>query len=155
MLTWLLWYVFFKRLNFEPDANFLQCGSFGFELKPSDLTPEEAEAIPGILADWKEINPIVISGDFFRLRWADESNWPAVQFVSKGEDKSFVLAFQQHAAIKPAPPPLKMQGLDVEARYSSNVYNGTYSGKTLMNAGLNLNFEAGDYQSQLIWLYRE
>lgn len=78
-----------------------------------------------------------------------------MQFVSKEEDKSFVLAFQQHAAIKPSPPPLKMQGLDAGARYSSNVYNGTYSGKTLMNAGLNLNFEAGDYQSQLIWLYRE
>lgn len=101
------------------------------------------------------MNPIVINGDFYRLRWAGESNWPAVQFVTKEEDKSFVLAFQQQASIKPAPPPLKMQGLDADARYSSNVYNGTYSGKTLMNAGLNLVFEAGDYQSQLVWLYRE
>lgn len=132
-----------------------QCGSFGFELKPSDLTPEEAAAIPGILAAWKEINPIVITGSFYRLRLPDDSNWPAVQFVSKEEDKSFVLAFQQHASIKPAPPPLKMQGLDGDARYSSNVFNGTYSGKTLMNSGLNLDFETGDHQSLLIWLYKE
>ena len=45
-----------------------QCGSFGFELKPSDLTPEESAAIPSILAAWKEINPIVITGHFYRLR---------------------------------------------------------------------------------------
>lgn len=133
----------------------LQCGSFGFELNPSELTPEESAAIPGILADWKEINPIVISGSFYRLRLPDDSNWPAVQFVSKEEDKSFVLAFQQQATIKPAAPPLKMQGLDADARYSSNVYNGTYSGKSLMNAGLNVVFEIEDYQSQLIWLHKE
>ena len=78
-----------------------------------------------------------------------------MQFVNKEEDKSFVLAFQQHASIKPAPPPLKMQGLDADARYSSNVFNGTYSGKTLMNSGLNLDFETGDYQSLLVWLYKE
>jgi hypothetical protein len=35
------------------------------------------------------------------------------------------------------------------------VFNGTYSGKTLMNSGLNLDFEVGDHQSLLIWLYKE
>jgi alpha-galactosidase len=48
-----------------------------------------------------------------------------------------------------------MHGLDGDARYSSNVFNGTYSGKTLMNSGLNLDFETGDHQSLLIWLYKE
>ncbi|KAM0719548.1 hypothetical protein Q7P37_003678 [Cladosporium fusiforme] len=133
----------------------LMCGSFGFELKPSDLTPEESAAIPNILQEWKETSPIVITGSFYRLRLPDESNWPAVQFISKEEDKSFVLAFQQSASIKPAPPPLRLQGLDADAKYSSNVYNGTYSGKTLMNSGLNLKYEVGDYQSQLVWFYKE
>ena len=132
-----------------------QCGSFGFELKPSDLTAEEAAAIPGILADWAEINPIVITGDFYRLRLPDNSNWPAVQFVSKEEDKSFILAFQQRASIKPSVPPLRIQRLEAGARYTSNVYNGTLSGRTLMNAGLNLVFPVGDYQSQLVWLWKE
>jgi alpha-galactosidase len=132
-----------------------QCGSFGFELRPSDLTPEESAAIPGILADWAEMNPLVINGDFYRLRLPDNSNWPAVQFVSKDGAKSFVLAYQQKASIKPSPPPLKIQGLEAGARYTSNVFNGTLSGRTLMNAGLNLVFPVGDYQSQLVWLWRE
>jgi alpha-galactosidase len=101
------------------------------------------------------MNPIVITGNFHRLRLPDNSNWPAVQFVSKDETKSFVLAYQQKASIKPVPPPLKIQGLEAGARYSSNVFNGTLSGRTLMNAGLNLVFPVGDYQSQLVWLWRE
>jgi len=78
-----------------------------------------------------------------------------VQFVTKEEDKSFILAFQQKASIKPSLPPLRIQGLQADARYTSNVYNGTLSGRTLMNAGLNLVFPVGDYQSQLVWLWRE
>lgn len=133
----------------------LMCGSFGFELNPSELSAEERAAIPSILEDWEKINPIVISGAFYRIAWPGDSNWPAVQFVSKDENTSVVFAFQQFAKIKPAPPPLRMQGLDAGARYSSNAFNGTYSGATLMNGGINLQFEIADYQSMLIWLYKQ
>lgn len=133
----------------------LMCGSFGFELNPVELSSEERAAIPGILADWEKINPIVISGDFYRLRIPDKSNWPAVQFVSNDSTTAVAFAFQQQAKVKPAAPPLRMQGLDAGAKYTSNAYNGTVSGATLMNAGLNLAFEIADYQSQLVWLYKQ
>ncbi|KAK5722150.1 hypothetical protein LTR17_014342 [Elasticomyces elasticus] len=133
----------------------LMCGSFGFELRPDDLSAEERAAIPSILANWELINPIVISGSFYRLRLPDDSNWPAVQLVSKDETTAVVFAFQQQAMIKPAPPPLRMAGLNATAMYRSTAFNGTYSGATLMNAGLNLAFEVADYQSMLIYLYRQ
>lgn len=133
----------------------LMCGSFGFELNPSELSVEERDAIPSIVSDWEKINPIVISGSFYRIAWPSDTNWPAVQFVSKDENTAAVFAFQQMATIKPAPPPLRMQGLNATARYSSNAFNGTYSGATLMNGGMNLVWEQADYQSRLIWLYKE
>lgn len=133
----------------------LMCGSFGFELDTAHLSSEERDAIPGILSDWEKINPIVISGDFYRLRLPDESNWPAVQFISADSDTSFVLAFQQHATTRPVPPPLRLQGLEAMAKYSSNLYNGTWSGRSLMNSGLNVEFETADYQSELIWFWKE
>jgi alpha-galactosidase len=133
----------------------LMCGSFGFELNPVDLSAEERAAVPGILSDWEKINPIVISGSFYRLRLPDDSNWPAAQFVAKNDTVSVVFAFQQQAMIKPAPPPLRMQGLNATAQYTSNAFNGTLSGATLMNAGVNVGFPIEDYQSQLIWLYRQ
>jgi len=67
-----------------------------------------------------------------------------------------LFAFQQQAVIKPAPPPVKMQGLNGTARYKveSSGFNGTLSGNTLMNGGLNLQWTLADYQSMLIWLYK-
>lgn len=131
----------------------LMCGSFGFELNPSDLSAEETSAIPSIMQQADKINPIVISGDFYRLRLPDESNWPAVQFVTKEKNESVVFAFQQQAMIKPTPPPLKLQGLDAKKRYWNDADNGTYSGATYMNQGLNLRWETEDYQSRVVWLY--
>jgi alpha-galactosidase len=133
------------------------CGSFGFELNPIDLSAEERAAIPSIIATHDKINPIVISGSFYRIAWPSDSNWPAVQFISGDEETAVVFAFQQQAVIKPAPPPLKMQGLNATQRYriESEGFNGTLSGNTLMNGGLNLMWTLADYQSMLIWLYKE
>lgn len=133
----------------------MMCGSFGFELNPVDLSEEESTAIPSILDDAARVNPIVISGSFYRLAIPDDSNWPAVQFVSADESQAVVFAFQQRAVVKPAAPPLRMQGLDPSARYSSTVFNGSYTGATLMNAGINLQWEVSDYQSMFFWLYKE
>lgn len=128
------------------------CGSFGLELNPTDLSPEEAAAVPSIMAQAHRVNPLVISGTFFRLAHPDTSNYPAVQFVSEDGSQSVVFAFQQLYQVKPAPPPLRLQGLDANARYRNDLDNATYSGATYMNGGLNIAFEMGDYQSKLIWL---
>lgn len=36
----------------------LMCGSFGFELNPVDLSSEERDAIPGIISEHTDINPV-------------------------------------------------------------------------------------------------
>ncbi|KAF1842955.1 glycoside hydrolase family 36 protein [Cucurbitaria berberidis CBS 394.84] len=133
----------------------MMCGSFGLELNPEELKPEEASAVPAIIAEAHRVNPIVISGDFYRLAHPDSSNWPGVQFVSEDGSQSVVFAFQQMYVVKPAPPPLRLQGLDAKARYSNNLDNATYSGATYMNGGLNIAWPRADYQSKLIWLQKQ
>ncbi|EME38077.1 glycoside hydrolase family 36 protein [Dothistroma septosporum NZE10] len=130
------------------------CGSFGFELNPSELSEDESSHIPAIMAEAHDVNPIVISGEYYRLRLPDDSNWPAAQFVSADGDRALVFAFQQMAKIKPAAPPLKLQGLDPGARYFNDLDNRTYAGATYMNGGVNVNFIMEDYQSRLIRLYK-
>nr|POF12937.1 alpha-galactosidase 2 [Quercus suber] len=127
----------------------MMCGSFGFELNPSELSAEETAAIPSIMSTAAKVNPIVISGAFYRLALPDVTNWPAAQFVSKDGNTAIVFTYQQKAVVKPAAPPLKFQGLDREARYWNSADNATYTGATYMNAGLNLVFATADYQSQL------
>jgi alpha-galactosidase len=118
----------------------------------SELSPEEASAVPSIMAQAARVNPTVISGDFYRLAHPDTSNWPGVQFVSADGNQAVVFAFQQLYTIKPAAPPLRLQGLDPKARYSNDLDNATYSGATYMNGGMNIAWEMADYQSKLIWL---
>ncbi|KAF2272037.1 alpha-galactosidase [Westerdykella ornata] len=133
----------------------MMCGSFGFELNPSEMSEDEQKAVPAIIEQAQAINPLVLSGSFHRLAIPDKSNWPAAQFVSRTGDQSVVFAFQQKATTKPSVPPLKLQGLDSKARYSNTLDNGTYSGATYMNAGLNIRFPTGDYKSKIIWLNRQ
>lgn len=144
-----------RNISFEYRGHVaMMCGSFGLELNPSELSAEEASAVPAIMAAAKEVNPIVISGDFYRLAHPAQSNWPAVQFVSPDGAKSIVFAFQQTMKIKPAAPPVRLQGLDPKARYRNDLDNGTYSGATYMNGGINVRWDPMDYQSKLIWLER-
>jgi alpha-galactosidase len=132
----------------------MMCGSFGFELNPSELSAEEQSAIPSIMAEAERLNPIVITGDYYRLRLPDNSNFPAFQFVSNDTDTALLFAFQQNAIIKPAAPPLRLQGLDPKAKYANTYDNATYTGATYMNGGMNIAFSSADYQSKLIWLYK-
>ncbi|KAF2199483.1 alpha-galactosidase [Delitschia confertaspora ATCC 74209] len=133
----------------------MMCGSFGLELNPEELEPEERALIPAIMAEAKRVNPIVISGEFYRLAHPDNSNWPGVQFVSEDGAQSVVFAFQQLYTVKPAPPPLRLRGLDPKGRYYNNLDNATYTGATYMSGGLNVAWHRADYQSKLIWLERE
>ncbi|KAI1463436.1 glycoside hydrolase family 36 protein [Daldinia caldariorum] len=128
------------------------CGSFGFELDPSELTQEERDAIPVLISTQQKINPIVINGDFYRLALPDQSNWPAAMFVSPGHDSAVLFAFQIRSALKPVPPPLKLQGLDPNAKYkvSNGTWEQNWSGSTLMNTGLSLRWPNSDYESIIL-----
>ena len=133
----------------------MMCGSFGLELNPSELSAEEASALPSVMEEAKKINPIVISGDFYRLALPENTNWPAAQFISEDGNQSILFAFQQKYVIKPAAPPIKFQGLDPQAKYYNNLDNATYSGATYMNGGINIAWAMADYQSKLIWLNKQ
>lgn len=127
-------------------------GSFGFELDPKHLSEEEKAVIPGIIALAEKINPIVIRGDQYRLQLPEESNWPASMSISEDGSKAVVFYFQMKSQFNHNLPPLKLQGLDSEARYTVNGEQ-TLSGKTLMNVGLQYWFK-GDYGSTIFLLER-
>lgn len=133
------------------------CGSFGFELDPAELSADDAAAIPGLIARQQKINPVVVGGDLYRLALPDRSNWPAALFAYPDASAAVLFAFQIESRLKPLPGPLKLQGLDPDARYT--VGNGTtsttWSGSTLMNVGLSLTWPAADYQSIILFLEKQ
>jgi alpha-galactosidase len=137
----------------------LMGGSFGFELDLNKLPEEEQAQIPRLVALSEKVNPLVITGDLYRLERPDESNWPTAMFVSpdKARSSAVLLAYRMQSIINWHSPPVRLQGLDPEATYELEEEGQEaveYTGRTLMNAGLHLALK-GDYQSRVIFLRRK
>lgn len=129
-------------------------GSFGLELNPEELHEDEKAALPDLIALAEKVNPIVLSGDMWRLSLPEESSWPAVLFISEDGAQAVLFYFQLKPNINHATPWVRLQGLDPQAMYSV-VGEEAYSGATLMNMGLQYAFESTEYGSKVVFLERQ
>ncbi|KAJ5768646.1 hypothetical protein N7533_001229 [Penicillium manginii] len=128
-------------------------GSFGLELDPSDMPEDDKAALPALIALAEKVNPIILTGDMYRLSLPEDSNWPAVLFISEDGNKAVLFYFQINPNINHAIPWIKMQGLDSKATYSVDG-NSTYSGSVLMKIGLQFPI-ATDYGSKVVFLEKQ
>lgn len=128
-------------------------GSFGLELDPADTPAEDKAALPALIALAEKVNPLVLTGDMYRLNLPEDSNWPAVLFISEDGSRAVLFYFQINPNINHSIPWVRMQGLDPRAMYSVDG-NGTFSGATLMNIGLQFPFET-DYGSKVVFLDKQ
>lgn len=115
-------------------------GTFGYELDPRKLTPEEKEIVKTQVADYHKYYDLTHFGDFYRLTSPTENpflcDW---EFVSP--DKKEVL-FTRVIMRRPdnVYQNLRLQGLDPEKLYTDEETGKTYSGALLMHGGLDLSF---------------
>ncbi|KAL6918679.1 hypothetical protein FSST1_002705 [Fusarium sambucinum] len=127
-------------------------GSFGFELDPDHTPEEDKKQIPELIALAERINPIIISGDMWRLVLPEKSNFPAAIFVSEDGSEAVLFAFQMMSTTVSNFPLLRLAGLDANARYKLDG-GEIYSGATLMNGGIQYRFGT-DYDSKVVLLER-
>ncbi|KAK7213741.1 hypothetical protein V2G26_020919 [Clonostachys chloroleuca] len=125
-------------------------GSFGLELNPSAITPEDRAALPELISIAERVAPIVIEGDFWRLNLPEDSNYPAAMFISEDGSRAVLFYFQIRNTEVHNFPMLYLQGLDETAFYRIDG-EGAYSGATLMNGGIQKRFK-GDYDSRIYFI---
>jgi alpha-galactosidase len=128
-------------------------GSFGLELDPAEIPEDDKAALPDLIVLAEKVNPIILTGDMYRLSLPEDSTWPAVQFISQDASQAVLFYFQINPNINHALPWIKLQGLDATAMYSIDG-NATYSGSALMNVGLQFVFDT-DYGSQVVFLEKQ
>ncbi|EAU32191.1 alpha-galactosidase C precursor [Aspergillus terreus NIH2624] len=128
-------------------------GSFGLELDPSQVSAEEKALIPELIALAEKVNPIVLTGDMWRLSLPEESNWPAVQFISQDQSQVVLFYFQLSPNVNHSMPRVRLQGLDEDAMYRVDGA-GPYSGAMLMNLGLQYSFRT-EYGSRVVFLEKQ
>lgn len=130
----------------------LMAGSFGFELDVTKLPKEDAKQVPKFVAMARELNDLVLKGDWYRLNNPWESNWPAGMFLSQDGKEGVVFWFQVRDHTRgDVAPPLKLQGLDPKLEYKLD--GKKYAGSDLVYTGISIR-EHGDYRSRVMRLER-
>lgn len=132
---------------FQTRGDVAQICSFGYELDIGALTEEERELIKQQTAHHRELEPLIVDGEFYRLLSPFSGDICAWELVSADCSRAYVMAAFPNTCAAHASRYLCLQGLDPKAKYHVKQLDVTLSGDTLMHAGLPLKKPFGDYMT--------
>ena len=125
-------------------------GSFGYELDPTALSPEEQHKVRETAALYKEYGDVLATGRYHRLRDPHEENCSAWCFVSENKDICIAGYVLTHVRLYGNNERIALRGLDSDALYKERFTGITYRGDQLMNFGLHATTPL-EYRSHL-WI---
>ncbi|GAA1925233.1 alpha-galactosidase [Streptomyces sodiiphilus] len=118
-------------------------------------TAEETEEATRLVALYKDIRAVVQHGRQYRLLAPGQGPLCAVQYVAADARETVVLIWRPSTSAWSAHAPLRLCGLDPEARYRDEDTGAEWSGATLAAHGLPLpGLPPGDCASALVRLRR-
>jgi alpha-galactosidase len=120
-----------------------------------DLTKWPAEELAEaarLVAEYKEVRPLVQRGIAYRLQSADGVS--GVHYAAPDDAEHAVLVWRPTLRFGHEPAPLPLPGLRADAVYQDLFWGATYSWRLLRERGLELGLPSGDYASRLIRLRR-
>ena len=120
-------------------------GAFGYELDMTKLTDEELEEMKEQIKRFKELEPMIHNGLYYRLSSMQESgHYFAWQFVASDRSRSLLSIVVTDPLANATPVHVRLKGLDADTVYS---VNGEFecTGSALMNAGYTFPQLIGDY----------
>ena len=138
-------------------ANVAFGGIFGYELDLTKMTEEELAQVKRQTETAKTIQPLVLDGDFYRLRSPYQTNECIWELVSQDRSKAFVMCGRILAVISRSryyDPKIRLKGLDENATYRDAVHNIEYSGSLLMNRGITVDYPIEDFATYGMLLER-
>ena len=136
------------RTGYRTKGDVALWGTFGYELDPNKLSPEEKEIVKTQVAEYHKYYDLIRNGDLYRLicPW-DDAFRSAWSFVSGDKNECLVTVVEMRK-VQDAVFHLKLRGLDPGKYYINEADGETYSGALLMYAGVDLTQKlAGDGKS--------
>ena len=131
-------------------------GTYGYEMNPNRLTPEEIADLARTAEIYKKYHRAVISdGTLYHLRAPYEGNDMCMQCVSQDKSASLVL-FMNKLKEPEQSRFLRLKGLDAKRRYRNTLDQSVHTGEYYMRVGLNLSFNWFDeFSHRLIVITEE
>ncbi len=144
-----------RSTPFSTRGNVAMVGTFGYELDVTKIPQEDRDAIPGQIAEFNKYNPIVRTGDQYRIGNVFEDNmWDAWIFVAKDKSEAVFTFVQVLGRPNYRNRRIKLKGLDPEAMYKNMTGGEVQSGSALMNAGVFIDIH-GDFSSKVFHFVRQ
>ena len=139
-----------RSTPFATRGNVAMVGTFGYELDVTRIPQEDRDAIPGQIAQFNKYNPIIRTGDQYRIGNVFEDNmWDAWMFVAKDKSEAVFTFVQVLGRPNYRNRRVKLKGLDPKAMYRNEENGEIHSGNALMNAGIFVEIH-GDFSSKVI-----
>ena len=122
-------------------------GTFGYELDLNKLSEEEKDEIRGQIKEYKKYARLVQQGLYYRLTDPQTADTGAWEFVSEDGKEALVQAvtIRQHANMDVSY--IKLRGLAENTVYREEESGRTYNSTALMEAGIPVPVELGEYRA--------
>lgn len=128
-------------------GNIAHLGATGYELDTCALTEKEIEEVKKQVAQYKEMQDLVLYGDLYRLNNPLEGNLFAEMIVSKDKTKAHITAMRPICIPNDVTYRIYPKGLDENVKYRIAELDIVKSGATIMQAGLIVKPASGDFTS--------
>ncbi|MBQ3878540.1 MAG: alpha-galactosidase [Prevotella sp.] len=139
-------------------------GRLGIELQPKDMTDEERQQTSTCMADYKQLRPVVQTGNLYRLLSPyDHKNVSSIMYTNDSRSQAVLFVYKIANYVDQPLPRLRLAGLDAQKTYTlteKNVRVGEkpcslsgkqFTGRFLMDVGIEVPLW-GDYASRVFEL---
>ena len=122
-------------------------GTFGYELDPKYLSEEEREEIRHQIKTYKKYEELIRNGIYYRLTDPFLDSCAAWLFVSEDKKRALlnIVVTELHGNMEVSF--IKLKGLQKGAIYREAISGQRYAAEALMEAGLPMPVEMGEYNS--------
>ncbi len=139
---------------FATRAAIAHLGATGYELNPALFSATEKTEIVAQIADYKDMQDLVLTGDLYRLNDPMEENLFAVMLVGKDKKKAHVTAMRPINVANGGAIRVFLQGLDADVTYTIAELSLTRKGGTLMHTGILIDFPHGDFSVRTLHILK-
>lgn len=122
-------------------------GTFGYELDPRKLSAEEKQEMRAQIESYKQYGELIRTGSYFRLTNPFTEEVGAWEFLSKDESQILVSAVMLEVHGNMPVNYLRLKGLPKGCLYQEEGSKAVYASDALMEVGIPLPVEMGEYQS--------
>ncbi len=153
-----------QPLKFRLDVA-MMC-KMGFDIRIHEMNEADQALCQLAVQNYKRLEKVIQDGDLYRLVSPYETNHAAVMYVDEAKTRSVLFAFDIHPRYSELMQPVRLQGLDPNARYEVKEINKApdtrpgrepenriYSGDYLMKVGVSL-FSSQQTRSCVIEIIR-